>query len=70
MYFFVLIFVVVVFVFDIPPTAKVIWRRGVNPYPATIFVVPVDVVCCIYSNAPQNTFTMEANTMNPDQTAP
>ena len=26
-------------------------------------------VCCIYSNAFQNTFTMAANTMNPDQTA-
>ena len=27
-------------------------------------------ICCIYSNALQNTFVMEANTMNPDQTAP
>ena len=27
-------------------------------------------VCCIFSNAIQNTSTTEANTMNPDQTAP
>ena len=29
-----------------------------------------DYVCCIISNAPHDTFTIEANTMNPDQTAP
>ena len=27
-------------------------------------------ICCIYSNAHQKTFTMAANTMNVDQTAP
>ena len=27
-------------------------------------------VCCICSNAPQKTFTMEARSMNPDQTVP
>ena len=27
-------------------------------------------VCCIYIDALQNVFTLEANTMNPDQTAP
>ena len=27
-------------------------------------------ICCIYSDALQNSFAMEANTMNPDQTAP
>ena len=27
-------------------------------------------VCCIYSNALQTNFIMEANTMNLDQTAP
>ena len=27
-------------------------------------------ICCIYLDARQNTFTMEANTMNPDQTVP
>ena len=26
--------------------------------------------CCIYSNTFQNIFVMEANSMNPDQTAP
>ena len=27
-------------------------------------------LCCIYSNALQTNFIIEANTMNPDQTAP
>ena len=27
-------------------------------------------ICCIYSDALQNIFTMEANTLDPDQTAP
>ena len=27
-------------------------------------------VCCIHSNELQNTFTLEANTMNPDQSDP
>ena len=27
-------------------------------------------VCCIYSNALKNTFTVGENPMNPDQTAP
>ena len=27
-------------------------------------------VCCIFSNEIQNTFTLEANTMNPDKAAP
>ena len=27
-------------------------------------------ICCIYSNAFQNIFTMDKNTMNPNQNAP
>ena len=27
-------------------------------------------ICCIYSNAPNNFFTVTASTMDPDQTAP
>ena len=44
-----------------------------DPYPAKIFVLKMlsaYCVCCIYSNALQNTITTEANTTNPDQTAP
>ena len=44
-----------------------------KPYPAIFLNVlkmfSAYYVCCIYSNAFQNTFTMAANTMNPDQTA-
>ena len=29
-----------------------------------------DYVCCIYPNVLQSTFVMDANSMNPDQTAP
>ena len=38
-------------------------------YPANVFVLKMksaDYVCCIHSNALQN--TMKANTMNPDYT--
>ena len=35
-------------------------RVSLNPY----------YVCCIYWNALQKIFTVEANTMDPDQTAP
>ena len=41
-----------------------------NPYPAYIFVLKMAsayYVCCINLNALQNTFIMEANTMNSDQ---
>ena len=46
------------------------------PYLANIFFCPENVVCflqcCIhvYSRALQINFNIEANTMNPDQTAP
>ena len=33
-------------------------------------MLPTYYICCIYSNALKKTFTVEANTMNPDQTAP
>ena len=39
-------------------------------YPIDIFLSLKKAVCCIYSNVFQNTITMEAITMNPDQTAP
>ena len=45
----------------------------INPYSANIFVKKIlsaYYFCCVNSNALQNTFSMEANTMNPDQTAP
>ena len=38
-----------------------------------IFVLKISsayYVCCMNSNALQNIFAMEANTMNPDQTVP
>ena len=44
-----------------------------NPYSASYFVQKMSSaynICCIYSNALQTNFIMEANTMNPDQTAP
>ena len=48
--------------------------NAVNPYPANIFFFlktsPAYYVCCIFLNAFQNTYIMEANPMNPDQTAP
>ena len=44
----------------------------INPYPVNMFLkrmLSAYYFCCINSNALQNTFSMEANTMNPDQTA-
>ena len=44
-----------------------------NPYSANNFVQKMSSaynICCIYSNALQTNFIIEANTMNPDQTAP
>ena len=44
-----------------------------SPYAAISFPLKMwsaYYICCMYSNALQNTFTMEANTMNPEQTAP
>ena len=46
----------------------------INPYPADIFC-PENITCwynvnCIYSTAFQINLISEANTMNPDQTAP
>ena len=45
------------------------------PFPTSIFVRKKAssyycYISCIFSNGLQNTFIMEANTMNPDQTAP
>ena len=45
---------------------------GVNPYPANIFVLKMlsaEYVCCIYSNAFYTILIMEANNMEPEQTA-
>ena len=45
----------------------------VNLYPAKILcaeMLSACYICCINSNALQHTFTLEANIMNPDQTAP
>ena len=42
-------------------------------YPVHIFkaeILSTYYICCIYSNSLKNTFTMESNSMNPDQTAP
>ena len=42
-------------------------------YPTNIFVMKMlyDLyICCIYSNAIQTSFIMEANNMSPDQTVP
>ena len=48
--------------------------RAFNPIILPIFFVlkisSIFYVCCIYSNELQNTFTIEANILNPDQTAP
>ena len=56
----------------LPMSNKNIWvNLSLNLYPANIFALKMSsayYVCCIYSNALQNTFTMEENTMNPDQT--
>ena len=35
-----------------------------------LFFCPKMAICLIYSNAIKTNFIMEANTMNPDQTAP
>ena len=47
---------------------------SVNPYPVIIILVKkkmsADFPGCIYSNALETTFIMEANTMIPDQTDP
>ena len=37
---------------------------------AQVYFSPENHVCCIFSNEFETTFIMEANTMNPDQTAP
>ena len=42
----------------------------VNPYPVHIFVLKLSAayyICCIYLNALEPTFIMEANTMTPVQ---
>ena len=49
-------------------------RECVNPHPADVFffvqkTASAYYVCCMYSNALQTNFIMEANTKNPDQTS-
>ena len=45
-----------------------------NPFSRQYFFVlkmlSAYYICCIYLNALETTFIMEANTINPDQTAP
>ena len=44
-----------------------------NSHLTNVFVMKILAayyVCCIFSNGLKNMFTMEANTMHPDQTAP
>ena len=56
--------------------AKIISRRKYLPLAGKEFSFFVQKmpsaynICCKYSNAPQTNFVMEANTVNPDQTAP
>ena len=67
------------FAFDLQYIARLITKLiydTVNPLnhePAIIFVqkmLSAYYICSIYSNALQANFIMDANTMNPDQTAP
>ena len=59
-----------------PELGKDFLRKLLNPYPADIFLsrkyhlLFMSVTACIYSNALQTYFITEANTMNPNQTAP
>ena len=41
-----------------------------NQYFFILKMLSAVYICCFYSNALQNAFAMEANTINPDQTAP
>ena len=48
-------------------------KELINPYSGIICVLKMlsaYYICCKFSQALQITFSMEANTMNPDQTAP
>ena len=49
-----------------------VFLTNTSPYPADIFVKKIHdhIVCCFYSNALHSIFITEANTMNPNQTAP
>ena len=54
-------------IFDLTSYDEAIYKM--SPYPANIFY-PENVMCSIYSNAFQKAFTIEANTVNPDQVCP
>ena len=45
-------------------------KRLLTKASALEYVLSAYFVCCLYPYVLQSTFTMEANTMNPDQTAP